>query len=337
MAITSPEDIAGLVDWFSAKDPATITVDGSSNVTALANKNAGGANLDTVFGTPKSGTRAHNGHNTIDLNGTSALGTWGASETLQPYWFSAAFLVDVTSGADAELFGSARASDVGFGINAAGNWAIRFGSLRDTGIAATTGFHVFVSVFNGTATRFFVDNTELDLTALAISGSADRYRPALIGAASSKTSPPLDAVANYADAAFLEVATYAGTPTEQNITDSYDYLVSNWAASGGAGSTTGTAAPTEAGDTAAASGTVIVSGTADYTEASDTSAAAGTVSITGTASYSDTDDTASGTGTVLVRGAMAYTEQGDTARAWQSVAILRSRRNQISLGLRLGL
>ncbi len=225
MAINNPTEIPGLIGWKSAKDVSSITIDGSNNVTAF-NDQAAGNSLTTIFGTPKSGTRTHNGHNVIDLDGASALGNWGAVEDLQPSAVMYAVIPDDLTAVQ-EFISSARSNDLGAGVNAAGNWTVRLGSPRDTGVAADTNFHVLIVNFNGLSTNLYVDGIDLGLS-LGFS-STDRWRDLLIGARSNSSSSPIASVSENANMAFCESASYSNTLTPTQVADLTAYTAANWA------------------------------------------------------------------------------------------------------------
>ena len=80
---------------------------------------------------------------------------------------------------------------------------------------------------------------------------------------------------------------------------------------------TGTAAASNANDTASASGTTTVTGTSARTTANDTSSASGTTTVAGTLARTNADDTASASGSVgsPITGTVAATNAGDTSSA----------------------
>lgn len=91
-----------------------------------------------------------------------------------------------------------------------------------------------------------------------------------------------------------------------------------WLTDAGSSGVTGTAAVTEAADTAAASGTITHLGTAAVTAADDTAAAIGYLSHLGTAAITEGADVAAAIGTVgsgEVIGTATITEAGDIAAA----------------------
>lgn len=83
---------------------------------------------------------------------------------------------------------------------------------------------------------------------------------------------------------------------------------------------TGSAAVTEAADTASASGAVQVSGSAAATEAADTSSASATVDVSGSAAVTEAADTSAATGAVDISGSAAVTEAADTSAASGTVS-----------------
>lgn len=85
--------------------------------------------------------------------------------------------------------------------------------------------------------------------------------------------------------------------------------------SGTASGASGTAAPTEAADTASASGLETITGTAAPTETVDTCSASGLAGIRGDAAPVETADTASAAGTETFTGTASPTETADTASA----------------------
>ena len=84
-----------------------------------------------------------------------------------------------------------------------------------------------------------------------------------------------------------------------------------------ASGSTGTAAVTNASDTASASGTTTVTGALARTAANDTSSASGTTTVAGTLARTNADDTASASGSVgsPITGTVAATNAGDTSSA----------------------
>ena len=92
------------------------------------------------------------------------------------------------------------------------------------------------------------------------------------------------------------------------------------ASASGTTTVVGTSARTTANDTSAASGSPIVNGSASPTAGNDTSTASGTVgSVTGTASPTNANDTSNASGTTTVLGTSARTNADDTSSASGSV------------------
>jgi len=80
-----------------------------------------------------------------------------------------------------------------------------------------------------------------------------------------------------------------------------------------ASAVTGTAAWTEANDTASVAGAVRVAGTSSWTEANDTATIAGSLRVPGTSSWTEANDTAALVGAASVVGSVGWTEANDSA------------------------
>jgi hypothetical protein len=86
------------------------------------------------------------------------------------------------------------------------------------------------------------------------------------------------------------------------------------------GTPSGTAAVTNANDTASASGSPVNAGTVVPTNANDTSTASGTTTVVGTVARTNANDTSSATGSPVNKGTSATTNANDTASASGSVS-----------------
>jgi hypothetical protein len=95
-------------------------------------------------------------------------------------------------------------------------------------------------------------------------------------------------------------------------------------ATAGGGDVTGTAAVTEALDTAAASGTITVTGSAAITEALDTAAAAGLVIVAMSAAPTEAADTGAASGLITVIASAAPVEAADTSAASAGSTVIAS-------------
>lgn len=83
----------------------------------------------------------------------------------------------------------------------------------------------------------------------------------------------------------------------------------------GDGVVAGSAAWTEANDTASGSGTMTVSGSGSATESNDSATGSGVLTVSGTSVTTEADDAAAGSGTLSVSGTSSTTEANDTASA----------------------
>jgi hypothetical protein len=96
-------------------------------------------------------------------------------------------------------------------------------------------------------------------------------------------------------------------------TSHFSGTIAIFKAAAGGGGVSGTAAWTEANDTAALTGTARVSGTSSWTEANDAAAVTGSVRVSGTAAWTEANDAAALTGSATVSGTAAWTEANDAA------------------------
>ena len=126
-----------------------------------------------------------------------------------------------------------------------------------------------------------------------------------------------DSIKTVAEAAFFGATTgAAGTAAASNANDT--------ASASGTTTVTGASARTAANDTSSASGTTTVAGTLARTNAGDTASASGSVGspITGTVAATNAGDTSSAAGTTTVTGASARTAGNDSASAAGTTTVL---------------
>lgn len=126
-----------------------------------------------------------------------------------------------------------------------------------------------------------------------------------------------DSIKAVAEAAFFGATTgAAGTAAASNANDT--------ASASGTTTVTGVLARTAANDTGSASGTTTVAGTLARTNANDTASASGSVGspITGTVAATNAGDTSSAAGTTTVTGSSARTVANDSASAAGTTAVL---------------
>ena len=126
-----------------------------------------------------------------------------------------------------------------------------------------------------------------------------------------------DSIQAVAEAAFFGATTgAAGTAAASNANDT--------ASASGTTTVTGALARTAANDTSSASGTTTVAGTLARTNADDTASASGSVGspITGTVAATNAGDTSSAAGTTTVTGASARTAGNDSASAAGTTTVL---------------
>ena len=126
-----------------------------------------------------------------------------------------------------------------------------------------------------------------------------------------------DSIQAVAEAAFFGETTGAtGTAAASNANDT--------ASASGTTTVTGASARTAANDTSSASGTTTVAGTLARTNAGDTASASGSVGspITGTVAATNAGDTSSAAGTTTVTGASARTAGNDSASAAGTTTVL---------------
>lgn len=126
-----------------------------------------------------------------------------------------------------------------------------------------------------------------------------------------------DSIKTVAEASFFGATTgAAGTAAASNANDT--------ASASGTTTVTGALARTAANDTGSASGTTTVAGTLARTNANDTASASGSVGspITGTVAATNAGDTSSAAGTTTVTGSSARTVANDSASAAGTTAVL---------------
>lgn len=128
-----------------------------------------------------------------------------------------------------------------------------------------------------------------------------------------------DSIQAVAEAAFFGVTAASGSTGTAAVTNASDT-----ASASGTTTVTGALARTAANDTGSASGTTTVAGTLARTNANDTASASGSVGspITGTVAATNAGDTSSAAGTTTVTGSSARTVANDSASAAGTTAVL---------------
>ena len=224
MAITFPTDISDLTCLYHAKDTSSITVNGSNVITQWNDLSGNNNHLTDVLGSPLSGTRTHNGHNVVDLDGSSALRLPSVITLTAPWTIVTTAELDVI-GSFRHLMGvQTNGTWTGLGVNLNNPPVMNFfhNELNNGNGPHTTAageFFRLIAVSNNTDSHYYKNGVD---GGTFTSGNAD-YNAVTIGGMSGTGSRW--------DGKGCTFAIYDKALTSTEATDLDDWMAAEWASS----------------------------------------------------------------------------------------------------------
>lgn len=164
--------------------PTSVTIDGSNNVSALADLSGAGNGMAQVT----AGSRPAFNASDANMNGfpscavASGKGIFGTPANLpQPFTLYVVGWLNLTSGADLFDGNTGAGGRVGFGMNSTGFYLFAQATPTNFGPTRDAKIHAFAASFNGASTQAFMDSSATIAT-FATAGTNALNNPAFAGA-----------------------------------------------------------------------------------------------------------------------------------------------------------